>query len=159
MSDKEQPKQELRKLLGGKLKRAEFERTVYRICPEYGTTLEDLLKPEYWSHVGKQLRHFDKIEVVFEDSSRYLELVVIDCAPLWAKVSVVLDLDLTDEKEEANKVRQDKDTNGDFRVEWGGNNQKFRVIRVADKEKIKEGFATKAEAEKWVEEHRKTVAV
>lgn len=148
----------IRKLLGGKLKRAEHERMVYRIKPDDGTTLEDIMKQEYWAHVGKQLRTMDIIEVVFQDGSRYVELLVVDSGPLWAKVAVKADIDLTAKKVEAAEAREQAAEDAPYKVEYRGPNDKWCVIRKSDGEKIEKGFASKEDANTHLDSFQKAMA-
>ena len=147
-----------RKLLSGKLKRAEFERTVYRIKPEDGTEFEDIMKPEYWAHVGRVLRPFDIIEVLFENGTHYVELVVVDCGDLWAKVAVKTDLNLATEKKSADEVREEAVGNAPYSVAYKGPTVKWAVIRNSDNEYVEKGMATKAEAESWLTNYLKALA-
>lgn len=155
---KPEAKAQLRQLSPAKLKRAEFERQTYRIYPEYPTALEDVLKPEYWSHVGKTLRHYDKIEVVFEDGSVYAELLVMDCGPQWAKVAILSLIDLREAKADAETVRESQEVSkAPYKVEWKGPNMKWTVIRSADGEKLKVECQSKEDAAKWLDGYLKTL--
>lgn len=144
------------KLLSGKLKRAEHERMVYRIKPDDGTEIEDIMRPEFWAHVGRVLRPFDLIEVVFNNGQRFLELVVMDAGPLWAKVAIKTDIDLASAKKEAGEVRDEVEANAQYRVEWKGG-AKWCVIRASDNEIIERNLASKEEAGKYLDNYLKVM--
>ena len=59
-----------------KLKEASYVRNIFVATPEAGTTLEDVQDPAFWTHVAKQLRISDRIEVIPEDSAFFAELYV-----------------------------------------------------------------------------------
>lgn len=156
MTDAKKPV--LRKLTAGKLKRLEFASTTYRIHPEDGTTLDDVLRPEYWAHVGEILRPFDKIEVVFDDGTRFTELLVLDTKRLYAKVAVLVDADLTAGKKEAADDAKAAVEKPDYTVEYKGSIAKWSVIRASDNERVKDGMASRDEAEQYLKDYLKALA-
>lgn len=145
-------------LLEGNLKRSEYERTEYRVKTKEGETLEDVLAPEYWTHVGYKLRPFDKIEVVFHDGSRYLELIVVDCAKLWAKVAIIVDKSLADEAGDAIAKREAEDGEGPYFVKFVSPTLRYCIIRRSDNQRVAEGYAGKKEATDKMLEFIKTMA-
>ena len=147
----------LRKLLGGKLKRAEHERMVYRVKDlDEGTEVQDIMKPEFWCHVGRVLRPFDLIEVLMDNGGRYVELVVMDAGPLWAKVAIKTDINLAGEKLAAAETRAENEENAPYKAEWKGG-AKWCVIRQSDGEIIERGLSSKDEANKYIEQYNKVL--
>lgn len=147
--DKKQEKKTMVPLTSSRLKEADYARRVWRIRPEHGVTLKDVIDPAFWSHVAASLRPFDKIEVLADDGSYYAELLVINCGRLWAKVEVLGGKEFDKFKPEAEDA--------DFRVEWKGG-AKWCVIRLSDKVKLKEACETREEAETWLKSHVKAMA-
>jgi len=127
-------------LTNGRFQLAEYVRNDFVATPEAGTSHEDLLKPEYWAHVAADLRPGCIIQAIPEDNTYFAEYFVIACARNWAKVSLLRFVELAEAKAD---IPEEK---GAFEVNFGGPVQKWRFIRVADKQVIKSGFATKAEA-------------
>lgn len=136
----------VQKLLAGKLKRADYERTVYRITPDASHSMDDILLPEYWAHIGHQLRPFDIIEVRFPDASRYVELLVVDCGRLWAKVVVKSDVSLIQAKEQAAADKVIAEESAPYFVKFRGG-AKFCIVRRSDGEILNKDIPTKDEAE------------
>ena len=56
---------------------AEYRQNVWFATPARGTTVQDLLRREFWANVAQQVRVPDKIIVMLEDKSLYAELVVV----------------------------------------------------------------------------------
>jgi hypothetical protein len=78
----------LKVLKMGLLQQAEEVRKVYCVSPESGTTLEDVMKPEYWRAVTNILRPGTIIEVSAEDGTYFADLIVYDVGLAWAKVKL-----------------------------------------------------------------------
>jgi len=58
----------------------------YHVTPDSGTTIEDMLKPDFWKGVTAYLHPSDRIEVEADDGSFYADLIVRDVGKSWAKV-------------------------------------------------------------------------
>ena len=130
-------------LMQDRLKLAESTRMIFSVTPEQGVEFKDMLKPEYWAHVGAKLHPGARIEVLAEDNTWFAELFVVACARNWAKVTTLRFVELA-ESETPSDPEDLYDTN------WGGANARHRVIRKTDKAVIKDGFATKADAKRWI---------
>jgi len=139
----------VRKLGTTKLIPAEYKRTVYSVTPELDQDFDSMLAPEFWTNVAQKFHPGDKIEIFAEDSSYYAELLVTDCGQKWAKVVALDYKELTLHIPDAVPE--------EFAIRWGGNTAKFKVIRLADKETLKENFATKHEAEAWVRDYQRAL--
>jgi hypothetical protein len=122
---------------------AEYRHTVYVVTPPEGTTLDDMLKPEYWAHVAYRLKPDDMIRALPEDRSFYASLVVRTAHRLSARMDVVHYIERGEP--EADTVA------GDYSVGWGGPAHRYRVIRNSDKEVIQHGFADKGDALKFID--------
>jgi hypothetical protein len=66
----------LRYVLPTELKGVEYARTDYRITPDKPIAMEDLVKPRCWAHVASKLRTGDVVEVVSQDMSWFVRLLV-----------------------------------------------------------------------------------
>ena len=53
-------------LTQNRIEQAEFVRPVFCVSPTAGTKPEDLLKPEYWTHVARQFKPGSRIEALCE---------------------------------------------------------------------------------------------
>lgn len=140
-------------LQAARLTPAENARIIYQAVPEHGTTIDDMLKPEYWAHVAAKLRPTYRIEANAEDGSFFAEFIVRDAGRTWAKV-VLLRQKFFDDGADILSESAAPDFVINFRV----GPQKWRVQRKSDKEVIRHGFATRAEAETWAKSHNQAMA-
>lgn len=134
------------KLTMNNMQEADFTRNIFAITPEQGTTLQDMLKPEYWAHVATKLRPNSRIEVVAEDSTWFAELFVVSVGRTWAQVSLLRFVELTESVVPAIPSAK-------FVIKWRGAKHKHCVMRVADNAVLHDGFATAADANKWMVEY------
>lgn len=131
------------KIIGSRLKLSEYVRSVYHATPEAGTPLRELLKPEYWAHVSKQLKVGDRIEVDAEERTWFAELYVRGVTPTSVTVFVMRHIEFTKPESEAS-------TDEEYSAKHAGRGV-WRVIRNSDKAVVKSDFATKEAAEAWIE--------
>jgi hypothetical protein len=144
-------------LNGKRIGNAEHKRTIWDVDAAAGDTLLDLLRPDYWSHVARNLRPKDRIEVICEDNSYFAELYVFEASSNWAKVGL-LRYDVFAENAAQHGVTAQGTP--EYKITHGGNVHKWRVIRTADGECITKNqpFTTQREAEEWLFEYRKALA-
>lgn len=138
------------KLSPAKLQPASHYRTRYAAVVDDGTSVDDLKRPEFWCHVANKLRQTDVIEVLPEDGSFFAELLVLKTGIGFAKVMLLRHVDL-----------EGQETDGDsdlVHVQWKGPHRKHSVIRKSDGEILRDGFATKADAEIFARDYERTVA-
>lgn len=159
------PRPVYHKLGQADLKRAEVARPDYRIVVrDLSITLEDILRPEYWANVGALLKEaikrwpFACVEVIWDDASRYVRLLVIDADNLWAKVKVIEDIDLDGALEEAEALRTTASLNNAYTIKRISPSIGWAVIRNSDQRRLKQNLGSKEEAQKWVEELQKAHA-
>lgn len=146
-------------LNGHRRKAAEFERSIHRIYPERGTLPEDLLRRDYWAHLGRELKPLDKIEAIAEDGTWYAEYLVLGCDRLWAKVHLLSSHDLTTQDVSATQAELSE---ADFTVKF----VPAKKWCVLDKPTtvgtppgyLKDQCQTKQEAQEWLRGHIKTTA-
>lgn len=101
-------------------------------------SFDEVLKPSFWTHVGQMLKPWDRIEVRPEDLSYIAEVVVVEAGPLFAKVALVDKRALEVKSEDASALT----------IEFVGG--KHRVRRGSDV--MKGDFATKKDAQRWVDD-------
>jgi hypothetical protein len=129
------------KLLQNRIKPAEFIRTVWSAQPEPGTTLEEMLLPEYWSNVAKTLKAGDRIDVTSAEATWFAELFVRSAGDKDAKVHVMRHIVFN------APVDKEADATLDVRHRGGAG---WSVVRKSDKAVLFEGGKTREEAESWV---------
>jgi len=126
---------------------AEHKRRDFVVDVDHGTTLEDVLKPEFWTHVvayhGVQL--FDTIMVRAKDGSFMAELYVTGVGIHRLVVKVL------QKYEFAVAKKAETSPDGENIVEWGGPAHKWRIKRKSDNAIIEKGFTSEPEAVDWLE--------
>ncbi len=148
----------VKKLPPSDLKSAEYIRHVHHVVTQPEVTIDDVLDPAYWAHIAERLRPMSKIEVVFADYTRYLELIVLSSGRLWAKVAILNDVDLVQDLEDSDQLREASDLeDADYFVKYHPT-QKYTVYRKSDKQAISKSHASKKEAEAWIDQHIKALA-
>lgn len=106
---------------------------------EYNRDRKDFQDPGFLAHVARFLRPGDIIEVRSEDLSYFAELIVHDATNTSVRVEILREKTL---KTAANLGKIPEG----YRIAWGGQHEKFRVIRESDSKTIKGGFASEADA-------------
>lgn len=140
-------------LPAGRFQPAEYARVIYQAVPEHGTTIEQMMAPDYWAHVAAKLKPTHRIEVMAEDNSFFAEFIVLDAGRTWAKVDLLRHKVLGDGQAEIGRSGPDG-CYVDFRV----GPKKWRVMRVSDKTELRSGFETKGDAEAWAKSHAQAMA-
>lgn len=121
------------------------------------TTVQDLLDPSMWCHVAKQwLKPLDEIIIIPQGASFRAHFIVMDKGDTFAKIKL-LNVTLLNGEDAGEEVGVIEVTHlpdaAPVSVEWKGPALKYSVIRKTDQERLKTGFAIKAEAERWAAEH------
>jgi hypothetical protein len=132
------------------LKDATFERNCWQIAVDPGTALADVLKPDFWAHVGRSLKPCDHIEVIAEDFSWFAELIVLEADRTWAKVAALRFVELQGQSVQT--------PDAEYEITFKGPDKKHCVVRKSDKKIMVQGIALKVDAETWIREHQKTLA-
>ncbi len=133
-----------------RFKECEYERTIYVATAFEATTVEDLLKPEYWVHVASKLKAWDRIEARADDGTWWAELMVLESGRTFTRVRLLRHYSLT-----TDDVAQTQ-AGGivDYIVEWKGPHTKWRVVRTIDNMVVHEGAGSKESANDWLKNHR-----
>lgn len=129
---------------------SEYKRQDWVCNAELGTTVEDVLKPEYWAHMAALMNPYDHIEVRVDDGSWVAYLLVTACDRTWAKVKLDRKLELVDDVSTPEQSIR-------HRVEWKGPQLKWCVIRVSDSERVQSEMASKEVANEWLRNFEKTI--
>jgi hypothetical protein len=146
---KEVVEKEPRKLQVAALQNAEYRRATFVAVAEIGTTIDDVMQPEYWAFHAQKLSPWDKIEIQWEDMSQWVEVMVLDCAKTWAKVYII-----REERISQGLLREECDVAvtrilASHEIVHRGP-RKWSVIRKSDREVIKEDLNLKDDAEEWL---------
>lgn len=123
-----------------------YARSIYQVKPEISATVKDLLEPDYWAHVAKQLRAGDRIEAVPDDRHYYAEFFVLAASTNWAKLILLREVTLIKDNE--------KTVTDGFEIGFAGPH-KWRVTMGSDV--ISKGHDDKDSAAKWLAEHLKDI--
>jgi hypothetical protein len=134
-------------------KEAEFVRHTYVVLPPAGTTLDAMLKPEYWVHVSKRLRPWDLIEVHSEDGTWFAELIVRSTGTGVARVAVKSHIEFKD----GSAGMPDGVSLAGHEIKWRGR-AAWGVVRLSDAAVLKSGLATKEDGLVWLTEHLRNLA-
>lgn len=126
------------KLPGGRFMQADYIIGRYAAKPPTGTTLKDVLHPEYFQNELNVLRPGMRIDVLSDDFALDCELRVLTVTKTTAKCRLLRVYSDSD----APKV--EPDAISDIDVNWGGPNHKWRFIHNGTV--IEYGFATQDEA-------------
>lgn len=122
----------------------ELGRNMWIVTVEPNITREDLLLPQFWANIAKNLTQFDRIEVRVDDGSFFAEYLVLSCDRVSAYLKELTWYDLTEKS---------KSVTPEYEVKWRGPHGKHSVIRLKDKSLMIEHLASKAEAERWLTEY------
>ena len=130
---------------------AEHTVIVYHHSPEFGISLEDCLKPDYWTHVTKSLRVGHRIEILSADGSWWAMLIV---RSVGRHDAVVQDLSYVELGEAVEAATEQSP----YEIKWRGPAKKFGVVRKSDGEVIHDEFTVKEDAIRWMKNHLKSLA-
>lgn len=134
-----------------KLALAEHTVVTYYHVPEFETSFEDVLEPDYWAHVAPSLRQGHRIELLSADGSWWAMLLVRAAGKHEAIVQELQHVEL-------GKSVQPEIESAAFEVKWRGPSRKFGVIRVSDGAVVKEDIQTKEGAAKWLSNYVQNLA-
>lgn len=132
-----------------RMRLAEYDRQDWIANVPEGVTIEDVQKPEFWSHMAQQIKPYDHIEVRAEDETWIAQLLVLRTDRTWAKVHLLKHYELTGAIATANIESK-------YEVQWKGPQKKWCVIRKSDNAIQKEN-CEKTEAIAWMDNHERMV--
>jgi hypothetical protein len=128
---------------------AEQVRQDWVVNAEQGTSVADVMDPQYWAHMAAHLQPWDRIDVRLETGEWLLELLVINKGRNWAQVHMLAQHDLETRAETMPAAQKHK-------VEWKGPQHKWCVIRLADSEMIQRELGSKEAANAWLSTYERT---
>lgn len=129
---------------GIRLAEHEFQR--HGLTAPEGTVPDDLENPAFWPNVANRLRPGDEVRVVDHDFQWLAYVFISFCNGLDVRAKVIMGTDLAVEGDVPD------DLGSDFECKLKGP-RRWCLVRKSDGEIIKEGIATKAEAEKEKEQY------
>jgi hypothetical protein len=121
-----------------------YARTVWQVKPEIKATIQDLLNPDYWAHVAKQLKAGDRIEAVPDDRHYFAEFFVLAASSNWAKLVLLREITLIKDNNPMEKEG--------FIVKFAGQH-KWRVEK--DGEVLSKNHDDQKSAAAWLANHIK----
>lgn len=125
---------------------------LYRAIVPSETTLDDLKRSAFWAHVAQMLRPGYLIQVMPDNRSYFVELLVVDAGAQFAKVAVLREVKLEVLQAGASPAFPG------FSVEYAGDHERWRVIRESDRKVLKANQGSQADAFTWLTNHLKALA-
>lgn len=110
-----------------------------------GTTIGDLLRPDYWAKVsGNTLAtsEYAKVRVHWDDKTQYAEFYVRAADHSYAILELVSHVEF-DESDRLTDTEL-------YTVTWTGPTTKHRVIRKSDNQVMKDGFTSALAADDYI---------
>lgn len=129
-------------------------RTYFRAIVENETDVEDIQRADFWSLVATnfiQAGMLPRIEIVPDDLSWLVDAVVLQCGKTHAVVKILNHTPL----DSVSDIEVEDDG---LKITWGGPHAKHRVVD-RDGKVVKEGMASKEEAEIFLKSHRKAIGL
>lgn len=124
---------------------AEHFRTVRFARVDNNVTIEDILKPLFWTHCSGTIKAGDRVEIMPQDGSWYAEFMVMATGTTWSRVVLL-------QKFELDKAPPSPLQLADYDISYGSPTTKHRVLDKATRQVIKDGFETKEAAQKFIED-------
>lgn len=137
-----------------RMKGYEYMNNHHMVIVERLWTMDDVVKPIFWSSVWQRIRQWDEISVACEDGSWWAKLLVIQRGIGSVFVQV---LDFRDFGENKTSAETSRIIEG-FELRFLGALKKWCVIRTADAMTLKEKCESMSEAETWLTQYREQMA-
>ncbi len=152
---KESPKAEVKErdiqINPARCKLREYANNDHVVTVEPGTTIEDVLRPQFWAHYAQNFRPYDEVTVRTDDGIWYAKLLILSSGRTWAKAKLLSNVNLTT----ADVDLTDNAEFDGYEIKWRGPHCKFSVIQKSDHSVLQEGFDKKTEAITFLAEHVK----
>ncbi len=146
MSDKIIEPVEPKKLRDERIGLAEYKRSEWFVTAEAGTTIEEVLCRDYWSHVSRSMRPYDRITVAIDTGEWMLDLHVHSAGQNWANVTLLHHY--KDLRPAAVDALSEQGSS--LETKWRGPHSKCAVIRKANGEVIKDKFDNEGLAQTYI---------
>lgn len=151
-----------KKILGRDLRRSDVSRPSYRVLlQDNSITPQDVLRPEFFANVAEMFTKdswpYAIVEIIWSDSSKFMEIIVISATRVTAKTHVLRFVDFEKQQENFDGMiyysNSDAKDHKSYEILWKGSIDKHVIIRLSDKEKLAEGISTKAMANAWLDDY------
>jgi hypothetical protein len=134
----------------------EFKDPGHWVCLERGTPYEAVFEPSFWANIATRAK-FQPGQTVYirnDEMTVFATLIVLDCGRNWAVMGEF------ERRSRAYliKARPAPRVKPQFRVEFGGPMDKYRILRDGDNSLIKAGFDSEASAQTYLLEHQARLA-
>lgn len=143
------PKVQARSIMPSRMRLAQYDRRDWVVNAEIGTSLDEVLRPEYWAHMAGTMSPYDHIEVRVDDE-QWLAHLLVRRVERSAVVVHVLHFYELDPKQVASASA------AQHRIEFKGPQRKHSVIRTSDNAVIRDEFASKEAARQWLTDYERT---
>lgn len=130
---------------------AEQRRQDWVVDAEEGTSIDDIMKPVYWSHLAQHFVPYDHVEVRLETGEWIAELIVTQVGRNWAQMFMANIHDLVGKKPETSG------TSETHKVVYKGPHKKHCILRVVDGALIKEGISSSKDAHTELENYLRSI--
>ncbi len=124
----------------------EQKQTEWLLYIKKDVTVQDLLRPRFWSAIARKLKAFDTVIVMSEDRQLYVELLVVASAQTWAEMRFKIEPIVIPASVAG------KSTMTDYDVIDGGLIKKWCVVEKVTGREINTMSATPEVAWNWLRE-------
>lgn len=149
-------KQMVRKISEARFKPSDFVSKNFTIVVESGTTMEDIMKPEYFCHVAKYLEVGNEIKVMSDDMSLYARLIVLNSTNVSARVFALEYHDLSDAETSVSALGVV--TSEDYEVVFRGIHSKWSIVKKDGGQVVIDGLDDRRTAERELAGYLKSMA-
>lgn len=125
------------------IQQAEFVRGTYAHESAAGVSKDELIKPDYWAHVARQVPAGSIIQVVPEDQAFFAEYYVVAATSNSLTLKQIRYIKLEAVADESEVAEEDSHF---CKVKWGSPTSKYQIIRKSDLAVVKSGIPTKEQA-------------
>lgn len=137
-------------LQGANLRQAEFVRNVWCVTVPPKVPVDSVLRPEFWQHVAKQFKPYDRIECRAQDNAWWADLMVSKVEPLAVHVWALSYTDLQSQATQLREQQKASEAQPQYGVSFAPKHR-WRVTRGA--EVIHKDEPTEEAAKAWLEAH------
>ena len=149
-------KQMVRKIQEARFKPSDFVSKRFTIVVETGTTMEDIMRPEYFCHVAKYLEVGNQIEVMSDDMSLYARVLVMNRTNVSARVFALEYHDLSDA--ETSAAVPGMVTSEDYEVVFRGIHSKWSIVKKDGGQVVLDGLEDRRTAGRELAGYLKSMA-
>lgn len=126
----------------------EYNTRIWDGAVKAGTTVQDILKPEFWVHVAHLLRPMQEIRIVSEDLKWYARLLVGNVVTGQISGQIPQASVLLLQYVDFSKSKTVQPKSSDYAIEWKSPEAKHCIINKSTGEILQSGFADEVAAGK-----------